>query len=121
MLSVMYQVSALPVILKQSGGLACRTLSSRIPGSVLLGFRFNRGDGYQYGWARIKTSGDPLYKLILVDYAWADPGESLQTGQVHSADKTARVTDRGSLGLLALGGAGLLAWRKRRTTSSVKE
>jgi hypothetical protein len=39
-----------------------------------------------------------------------DPGDSITTGQTASADSRAdAVPDSGSLGLLALGGAGLLA------------
>jgi hypothetical protein len=85
------------------------------PGVGFIGFRFDRGAGYQYGWARIKTTGEPLYRFILEDYAWADPGESLQTGQKHSLTKAKSVPTSGSLGLIALGGAGLMAWRKRRS------
>jgi hypothetical protein len=99
------------------------------PGTGYIGFTFDSGNGPQYGWARIKTDGRPRYRFILLDYAWADPGESIRTGQKQSgADpgeslqttqkpssaQTATVPDRGSLGLLALGAAGLIAWRKRR-------
>jgi hypothetical protein len=101
----------------------------RRPGEGFVGFTFDTGAGPQYGWARIRTSGEPKYRFILHDYAWADPGESIQTGQKHSgADpgestqtgqkgsdrQMATVPDRGSLGLLALGAAGLIAWRNWR-------
>ena len=93
------------------------------PGGGLIGFKFDRGEGTQYGWARIKTTGAPRNYFILEDYAWADLGESLLTGQRHSAAKAKPVADAkakpvpnsGSLGLLALGGAGLAVWRKSRS------
>jgi len=91
----------------------------RHPGKGYIGFTFDSGKGPQYGWARIKTDGARDYRFILLDYAWADPGESIQTGQKRSADDVKTVTKSGSLGLLALGGAGLIAWRKRRTKVEV--
>jgi MYXO-CTERM domain-containing protein len=50
-----------------------------------------------------------------VDYAWGDPGDRIRTGQkTSSGNMVNTVTDSGSVGLLALGAAGLIAWRKRR-------
>ena len=104
----------------------------RHPGTGFIGFTFDSGNGPQYGWARIKTSGEPDYRFILYDYAWADPGESIQTGQKRSgadsgesvqigqkssSGQMATVPGRGSLGLLALGAAGLQAWRQTRATT----
>lgn len=86
------------------------------PGKGIIGFVFDAGAGPQYGWARIKTTGEPNYRFILLDYAWGDPGDAILTGQKHGPAQGARpVSKSGSLGLLALGGAGLLAWRKRRS------
>ncbi len=89
-------------------------------GLGFIGFRFNNGAGRQYGWARVKTPG-PYYRFpgsvrfLLVDYAWGDPGDQVKTGQTSLAgDQAEAVPDQGSLGLLALGSAGLLAWRRRR-------
>jgi len=80
-----------------------------------IGFVFNRGAGIQYGWARVQTSGPPNYRFRLVDYAWGDPGDRIKTGQKSSAGNMVdAVTESGSVGLLALGAAGLIAWRKRR-------
>jgi MYXO-CTERM domain-containing protein len=78
------------------------------------GFRFRGSSGIQYGWMRVYGNSNTLgFKVI--DYAWADPGEPIKTGQTSSnGDQLDAVPDQGSLGLLALGGAGLLAWRRRR-------
>jgi hypothetical protein len=86
----------------------------RDPGQGYIGFTFDSGKGSQFGWARVKTDGAPGYRFILLDYAWADPGESIQTGQRRSLGEMATVSDRGSLGLLALGSVGLIAWRQRQ-------
>jgi hypothetical protein len=89
------------------------------PGYGIIGFSFNTGAGVQYGWARMRITfvgRDNIFKLV--DYAYADPGEPLRAGQ-ESRDE--RAPDQGSLGWLALGAVGLLAWRKgrsRRASSS---
>jgi hypothetical protein len=76
------------------------------PGTGFIGFRFNDGGGLQYGWIRIEMiDGAPLNNFRLVDYAYGDVGDQLVAGQI---------PEPGSLGLLAIGGLGLLAWRKRR-------
>ena len=88
----------------------------RAPGIGFVGFVFSHGGGGpQYGWARVKTSGPPNYRFRLIDYAWGDPGDRIRTGQKRSSgDMVDAVTESGSVGLLALGAAGLVAWRKRR-------
>lgn len=112
------------------GGLIAEQSSSngefQQPGRGFIGFKFDIGNGIQYGWARIKTRGQPYNKFILVDYAWADPGEAISTGQKQSRTTTA--SDRKeknattsadavppALGLLAFGGAGVMSWRRRHT------
>jgi len=85
-------------------------------GTGYVGFRFNNGAGIQYGWARVSASGRPGYPFIVRDYAYADPGEPIRAGQRSSSD--AQAPDQGSLGWLALGAAGLLAWRKSRSRSA---
>ena len=79
-----------------------------------IGFRFNNGSGDQYGWVRVKFGGrNPIdHNFWLVDYAYADPGEPIRAGQTSSNEM---VPEEGSLGGLALGAVGLLAWRKRRS------
>ena len=100
-------------------GLGGQGLQWRSPGAGFIGFRFNNGAGVQYGWVRIKIdrSGGILVPFELFDYAYADPGEPITAGQM-SSDEQAPVEqapDQGSLGWLALGAVGLLAWRKNRS------
>ncbi len=74
-------------------------------GTGYVGFKFDTGAGTEYGWVRITMdSGSPVNSFTVVDYAYGSPGENLSIGQV---------PEPGSLGLLALGGVGLIAWRKR--------
>lgn len=77
------------------------------PGVGFIGFSFNTGAGTQYGWARVNMQGSPGNAFTLVDYAFGDPGVMIRAGQT-------AVPEPGSLGLLAVGAAGLVAWRRRR-------
>jgi len=91
------------------------------PGQGFIGFRFNNGAGVQYGWARIKISGVPHYDFVLLDYAYADPGERLTAGQtLENTSSDEQAPDQGSLGGLALGAVGLLAWRKSRKSLTAR-
>ena len=86
------------------------------PGVGYIAFKFDNGNGTQYGWARIRTSGSYLNAFEMKDYAWGDPGDSILTGQ--TTDQQPNDTpSEGSLGLLALGAAGLSAWRRTRQKS----
>ena len=87
-----------------------------------IGFKFNNGSGDQYGWVRIQMATRfPIdHDFWLVDYSYADPGEPIRAGQKSSnemvpEESNAIVPQEGSLGALALGAAGLMAWRKRRS------
>lgn len=77
-----------------------------------VGFRFDGGSGPQYGWARVYFNRGTL-DFTVIDYAWADPGEAIKTGQTSSSGNSSGEATEGSLGLLAIGAAGLLAWRRR--------
>jgi hypothetical protein len=87
-----------------------------------IGFRFDNGDGKQYGWARLKLAHPELgigFGFTLVDNAWGDPGDAIMTGQTSSnGEMTDAIPNSGSLGLLAHGGPGLQAWRNVRAESS---
>jgi len=86
-------------------------------GIGLIGFKFNVGNGDQYGWARIEAFGLPRNQYRLIDYAYGDPGDRVRAGQ-----KTGGHTPTSeSLGALALGAVGLLAWRKRRVRATTVE
>ncbi len=78
----------------------------RTAGPGYIGFRFNSGSGMQFGWAHVQMNGaGAANSFTLIDYAFGDVGDSIVAGQI---------PEPGSLGLLALGGIGLLVWRKRR-------
>ncbi len=79
-------------------------------GIGLIGFKFNTGAGVQYGWVRVRMGGAPQNPVEVVDYAYGDPGDILVAGQKSEGDSPALE----SLGALALGATGLLAWRRRR-------
>jgi hypothetical protein len=80
-------------------------------GPGLVGFKFNNGAGVQYGWVRVKMTGGLGNNFKVVDYAYGDPGDVVFAGQM--SDDSAPGLE--SLGGLALGAAGLLAWRRQRT------
>jgi hypothetical protein len=89
-------------------------------GFAIVGFKFNTGAGTQYGWARLRMRGDvpPKNSFFVVDYAWADVGERIRTLQTHQlSQEHGAVSPSGSLGLLALGKAGLELWRAQRLES----
>jgi hypothetical protein len=91
------------------------------PGQGFIGFRFNNGAGVKYGWARIKMSGVPGHDFVLLDYAYADVGERLRAGQtLEDTSSDEQAPDQGSLGGLALGAVGLLAWRKSRKSLTAR-
>lgn len=87
------------------------------PGTGYVGFKFNTGRGIQYGWIRLRCRGNRSaqpYSYVVEDYAWGDPGDNIKAGQTQDNQTPAAVPDKGSLGWLALGGAGLSAWRRGR-------
>ena len=83
-------------------------------GIGFIAFGFDGGAGPQYGWVRVKVAKYMNgHGVEVIDYAYADPGEPIKTGQTLSDE--AKIPTQGSLGLLAFGAAGLLAWRKLRS------
>ena len=105
------------------GSFASGPWRDRGPGCV--GFKFNNGAGIQYGWVRIKMYGSPEHGFEVVSYAYADPGEPIRAGQKSSHEQVPdqdstdeQAPDEGSLGGLALGAVGLLAWRKSRSRTA---
>lgn len=89
-------------------------------GQGYIGFKFNTGAGTQYGWVRIHIAEWKYSKLIVREYAWGDPGDTILTGQKSSSrDSLGDVPDADSLGLLALGAPGLKAWRAQRRAPPV--
>lgn len=70
-------------------------------GYGFIGFTFNSGAGDQYGWVRVRMEGFPSNRFYVVDFASADPGESISAGQ-----KSGSMVAMESLGGLALGAAG---------------
>ena len=110
-------ISRRPFLARESGLLAAfATCGGQFDyGDVgFIGFKFNNGSGDQYGWVRLKFGGrHPIdNNFWLVDFAYADPGEPIRAGQALNNDM---VPEEGSLGWLALGAAGLLAWRESRS------
>ncbi|HEY2712815.1 MAG TPA: hypothetical protein VGI60_09900 [Chthoniobacterales bacterium] len=88
------------------------------PGVGFIAFLFNAGAGNEFGWARIKTTGAPGYKFVVLDYAWADPGTPINTGQTRTHGTADAASKSGSLGLLATGATGLKAWRAHKHTAA---
>jgi hypothetical protein len=85
-----------------------------------VGFRFNTGNGTQYGWARIQTENGAKNRIhdTIRDYAWGDVGDAISTGQTQSLEPANANSVPGSLGLLAFGAQGLNAWRTQCTQKS---
>ena len=84
----------------------------------IIGFKFNTGNGPQFGWARI-LGPDVFHhwRYEIKEYAWADPGERIVAGQ-RSSTELGSVSENGSLGLLAAGARGLELWRRVRSETA---
>lgn len=91
----------------------------RYRGFGIAGFKFNNGAGVQYGWVRVKMMGPRRNNYSVFDFAYGDPGERVFAGQKSSSESTPSqksAPSLESLGGLALGAAGLLAWRRQKRT-----
>jgi hypothetical protein len=97
------------------------------PGMGFVGFAFNNGAGPQFGWARVRISSwfPGGYAFKVLDFAYGDPGERITAGEgiPGGSEDDQDISDdqgpdRGSLGGLALGAVGLLAWRKSRSRTA---
>jgi len=70
-----------------------------------LGVKFNIGTDTVYGWIQVQVPDADASKAIITGYAYNDDdGGSITAGAI---------PEPGSLALLALGAAGLAAWRKK--------
>jgi hypothetical protein len=95
-------------------------------GSHYVGLKFVIKGRIHYGWARVKVSSYPKYSAILTGYAFETiPNKAIITGKTKGPDETGGIVpadsatlsipnpEPASLGLLAQGAAGLVAWRRR--------
>lgn len=100
----------------RSAGLAGYCPGQFLGGIGFIGFKFNNGSGDQYGWVRIQVQPgiEHNYHFKLLDYAYGDVGDSIAAGQRSGHD----LPELESLGGLAVGALGLLAWRKSRKVGS---
>ena len=77
----------------------------------IMGFSFGTWSSYFFGWARFEVLADansPKISVSLLDYAYQDqPFVGINAGDTG-------VPEPGTLGLLALGFAGMATWRARR-------
>lgn len=79
-------------------------------GQGYIGFEFTDANGLELGWASITADGTAAENTFTLNsYAYTTDGEALTAGEV---------PEPGSLALLAVGGAGLLAWRQRRAKAA---
>lgn len=82
-----------------------------VAGQGYIGFKFNDGTGgIDYGWARVTMDGPTANTFTLNDYFFSDSPVTAGSGSVPDSGS--------SLGLLALGCVGLLAWRSKHAKSA---
>ncbi|MEM9056549.1 MAG: hypothetical protein AAGD86_03680 [Pseudomonadota bacterium] len=74
-----------------------------------LGFQFDLGNGTQFGWAEVSMDGSPGNTATFLRYGYGDVGDAVFAGVGPTP-----VPAPGALGMLAMGSASLLAWRRKR-------
>lgn len=73
------------------------------------GFRFDAGGTTLYGWAELTIDVTAPATVTISQWAYEDTGAAIAVGAT-----TAAVPEPSSLGLLALGAAGVTAWRRKK-------
>lgn len=91
--------------LAYGGASSCPACEFPATSTGFLGVQFDSGTTTNYGWIRVSVENGSNAQLTIQDLAYENQGHSIAAGQV---------PEPGCLGLLAMGGAGLLAWRRRR-------
>ena len=87
--------------------------------NAFFGVRFSDGTDNYFGWGRVSMPGDGS-QLILHDVAYNEnPDEAIKAGYTGYPSTNALsvgtpVPEPGTLGMLALGAAGVYAWRRRK-------
>jgi hypothetical protein len=93
---------------------------------VVTGFLGIELPGTHYGWVQVRLTndGDLPNKLEILDWAYNSvAGEAIRAGDYTPAQLPTDTPEPGTLGLavLALGAAGVTAWRKRRDAVKTAE
>jgi hypothetical protein len=84
-----------------------------------LGLAFSIDGKTHYGWARLSTTiaSDCRASITLTGYAYqTTPGTPIRTGSRGKDDASEAERAEPTLGILALGGIGLVAWRRDEET-----
>ena len=87
---------------------------------AFFGVQFSDGIDQFYGWARVSMPSDGS-KLTLHDLAYNEnPGEHILAGEMSDPNATlgTPVPEPGTLGMLALGAAGVFALRRKKNKSA---
>jgi hypothetical protein len=90
--------------------------------NLYLGLQFTIDGQIHYGWARLTVSTNKttcVTKAFLTGYAYeTEPNTPITTGKISGTDEVGAVErPEATLGALALGSAGLEAWRREHTSN----
>ncbi len=86
-------------------------------GSNFIGFKFDSASNTRYGWAELTLTSN---SVTINRWAYEDSGAAIAVGQTSSSSQSVPEPSS-SLGLLGLGAAGVLRWKKRRQVEVAKE